>query len=606
MKELTKFFHKLHITPEKAAVRLLSVFAIVSATAVLGSDIAYTEPEFLLTVRPLSFFLRMLGGFLFLCAVLFPCRTVKADKTILFLCVSFYFLIILFKSNNVWQLLLIAVLALMLCVYCLHGTPLFSLRINKYVAGGLVTALALLFTVYVGGLTALRYKMYIAPNFDFGIFAQMFDYMKETGVPYATCERDMLLSHLDVHLSFIYYLLLPIYWLFSTPYTLNIMQAVILASGVLPLYLLCRHQKLSETVSVLLCTVYVFYPALSAGCFYDIHENCFLAPLLLWLMLSIEKDSTVGLFLSALLVCSVKEDAPVYLMFIALYMVFAKRKFIKPALLLGLAVAWFLAAVWYLDHHGDGAMLYRYSNFSTSGGSIKDIIKACILNPGYVFSQCFDSEKVSYALKILLPLGFLPLITTKMYRYILVGPFMLINLMSYYPYQHSLDFQYNFGTTALLIYLAVVNLAELKENRRRIVALWCAVISVCGASAFVGGRLDYISYYNDTKKVVEQIDRVLETAVPEDASVYCCTFLLPHLYRNDILYQLNADSPDVSGRTEYVVLDMRYAEFSALYQVYVDAGFEVVAMEPGAAAVLRCPFYKEPQPGQTAENVGNG
>lgn len=46
-----------------------------------------------------------------------------------------------------------------------------------------------------------------------------------------TCERDRVLSHFAVHVSPIYYLFLPFYALFPLPVTLEVLQALLLASG---------------------------------------------------------------------------------------------------------------------------------------------------------------------------------------------------------------------------------------------------------------------------------------------------------------------------------------------------------------------------------------
>ena len=115
--------------------------------------------------------------------------------------------------------------------------------------------------------------------------------MKKTGLPLVTCERDVLLSHFAVHISPIYYLLLPFYALFPSPLTLQIGQAVIVASGVIPTLLLCKHYCLSGKSTCALVLIYVLHPALSGGCFFDIHENCFLTPLLLWMFYFFERKN---------------------------------------------------------------------------------------------------------------------------------------------------------------------------------------------------------------------------------------------------------------------------------------------------------------------------
>ena len=45
----------------------------------------------------------------------------------------------------------------------------------------------------------------------------------------------------------------------------------------------------------------------------------------------------------------------------------------------------------------------------------------------------------------------MPLFTRRFDRYILLIPYILVNLMSDYTYQHNILFQYNFGSTALLV-----------------------------------------------------------------------------------------------------------------------------------------------------------
>ena len=126
---------------------------------------------------------------------------------------------------------------------------------------------SLMFILFVGGLTSLRYLSYNAPGFDFGIFTQMFNNMKTSFAPNTTCELDYISSHFAVHISPIYYIILPFYFLFPNPITLQIAQSVILASGLIPIYLLCRKFKLPNFVAFTIGICYCFYPALSGGCF---------------------------------------------------------------------------------------------------------------------------------------------------------------------------------------------------------------------------------------------------------------------------------------------------------------------------------------------------
>lgn len=98
----------------------------------------------------------------------------------------------------------------------------------------LVAIMAALWLAFVIGGTVCRYLLNWSSTFDFGIFSQMYYYMKETLLPLTTCERDGLLSHFAVHMSPAYYLFLPIYWLFPNPITLFVIQAGVIAAGVVP------------------------------------------------------------------------------------------------------------------------------------------------------------------------------------------------------------------------------------------------------------------------------------------------------------------------------------------------------------------------------------
>ena len=207
------------------------------------------------------------------------------------------------------------------------------------------------------------YRGYHAPNFDFGLFCNMFYNMKTKLLPLVTSERDMLLSHFAVHISPIYYLLLPFYALFPTPETLLVLQGAVIASGLIPLYLLAKKYKLPNAVILLLSTAYAFSPALCAGTFFGLHENCFLVPLLLWTFYFFETEKPLATVISALLVCMVKEDAAVYIAFFALYVIFGRKKVRDGILYLCLAGAYFIGAVSILSAFGDGVMTNRYSNY---------------------------------------------------------------------------------------------------------------------------------------------------------------------------------------------------------------------------------------------------
>ncbi len=426
-------------------------------------------------------------------------------------------------------------------------------------------ALAFVFFLFVSLWTVARIYSFCTPTFDFGIFAQMFHNMAESGLPMTTVERDGLLSHFHVHMSPIYYLLLPIYWIFPYPATLQILQAAVMASAVIPLWKLGKHYGLKDIPTMLLCAVLLLFPAFSGGASYDIHENCFLTPLILWLFYGISKKNTWITAIAAVLTLAVKEDAAVYVAVIALWLLVKTLLSFKKQLwkelatagcLLALSLLWFFCTTKYLATVGDGVMTYRYDNFMYDGSSsLITVIKSVILNPLKALYECVDPEKLKYIGLTILPLLGLPLFTRRYERYILLIPYLLVNLMSDYQYQHDILFQYNFGSTAFLLFLTVVNLADLKIPFARLTALGLsvAVAASCFYATVVPKAIYYPDIYLEYRDHYDQIRQTL-SCIPEDASVTAATFYTTELSQREVLYDIRYADWENVLQTEYVVL----------------------------------------------------
>ena len=442
-------------------------------------------------------------------------------------------------------------------------------------------------------ITCMRYLTYSAPNYDFGIFCQMFHYMKETGLPMVTCERDALLSHFAVHISPIYYVLLPFYYIFPSPLTLQIGQAVVLASGVIPVLLLAKKFKLSPKASCAVVLIYALFPAISTGCFYDIHENCFLAPLLLWLFYFFEKEKWLPMYISALLVLAVKEDAAMYVILFALFVILSKKKYFHGTLLAAGALAYFGIALYILANYGDGVMVNRFDNliFNAEDGLL-GALKTTFFNPGYLLTQLFTTsgntfEKLVYLVYMFLPLGLLPFCTNKASRWLLIAP-ILMNTLTYYVYQYNINFQYQFGITAFLIYAMIHNISDLKTpTRQTLLSVGAAACCCLYIVSVIPQARHYHDVYKNNQSTYEKLDAVLDT-IPEDASLNISTFLLPHVADREYVYEIDyhGDKTDV----DYVIFDARYSLSSSdkthMYN-YVENGYEIYERHEGLVIILK-------------------
>lgn len=472
-------------------------------------------------------------------------------------------------SSFSWAFLVVCVLILgILCVYALFGwnsqpKPKQPAVKERKIYIWITAAISFTFFLFVSVWTVCRVYSFCAPTFDFGIFSQMFYSMKTTGLPITTVERDGPLSHFNVHVSPIYYLLLPFYWLVPTPATLQVLQAAVITSAVIPLWKLGKHHGISALLRTLLCALLLLYPAFSGGTSYDIHENAFLTPLILWLLYGMDRKSIWITGLSAVLTCAVKEDAAVYVAVAAIYLLIRSLLhrdklwgLIMGAALLAVSIGWFFTVTGYLAESGDGVMTYRYENFMYDGsGSLITVIKAVILCPMKAIYECVDKEKLTFILQTMLPLLGLPLLTRRFERYILLIPYILINLMSDYQYQHSILFQYTFGSTAFLFYMTLVNLSDLQQYGSRLLTLGTAVAvsAVMFYSLIVPHGIIYPQYCIDYRGYYEQVRQTL-SVIPEDASVAASTFYTTPLSQREILYDVRYCSREHLLSCEYIVL----------------------------------------------------
>ena len=410
-----------------------------------------------------------------------------------------------------------------------------------YITG--VAIVAGVITAFISICMVFRYLSFGSPNFDMGLFSQMFHYMKTTGRMLNTSERDHLMSHMCVHISPMFYTILPFYMLVSSPVTLEVMQAVVIAIAVIPLCRLAEYKGMSRRAALII-------------------------------------------LISAILICLVKEDAPVFLMFMALYMIIGKRMYKKGFIILILSIVYFVIACKIIEIIGTGIISDRFNNMIAEGnGNITGIIKTVINNPAYIITQIMDKSKIAYILKTLGVLLFIPLCTRKWSRFILLGPYIMFNLMSDYEYFHSIYFHYSFGSGALLIYLLIINICDMDVRKKMLMLRMTAMAVVIFFMAFNVSRLDNAFNYVDenNKRVIDTMNEGLGT-IPDDASVTATTFLCASLSKHKILYELYY----TDKQTEYIALDLRYSDTYYNVSSYLNSSqYETVYYAENVIAVFK-------------------
>jgi len=447
-------------------------------------------------------------------------------------------------------------------------------------------ALFLFFTALLGWASVLRYRTYNATNFDLGIFAQMFEQLRRTGHAWTTLERNRLLTHFGVHCSPVFYLLLPFYWLVPRIETLLVLQAAAVSAGVLAVRAIAQHLfGKSPRLILLCCLLYLLHPGIPLGSLFDFHENKFLAVFLLWAVYFLLKEKPLPLLLFSALTLSVKEDAAIYVVALALFWLCArpwsreeKKRVFMGLGMIALSVAWFVCAMAIVRHYGSGVMVDRLRNYflPTEGEhGFSDILKVCLSNLGYVIRQVFVAEKLEFLLWVLLPLGFAPLLQKKGAVWLLLLPLLVINLLSDYYYQHTMGYQYTYGSVALALALVLLTLKDLKPRLRRGVLLFAVAASFLVTAPALAAR---VTTYYDTMRLnperIATVDGVL-AGLPGDAEITATTWFAVHLYKHDRVYMW-PNFYDTPLATRYLVCKPEESEQEELRWFLLTNGYTLV------------------------------
>ncbi len=413
----------------------------------------------------------------------------------------------------------------------------------------------LLFTILVSVASIARYQSYMSHNFDFGIFAQMFENMRTTGLADTTVERNTLMSHFGVHFSPFYYLLLPFYMLCPRPETILVIQAAFVALGVIPVVLICKELKLTTSTSVICSLIYLLFPTLANGCLYDFHENKFLTVLIMWALYFIVKNKFLGTIVFCALILTVKEDAAIYVMAIALYIILNRKDYLLGGFVFVGAVIYFVIATGVVADLGDGVMTDRLANYMPQGTSgFGAVVKTCLANFGYFISQIFTADKIMFMFWMLIPVAFTPFISKEKSLMVLLIPMLVVDLMSNWQYQYDVKFQYTYGVAGLLVFMAVLVISQVEKTTRNKIMMYSLSMSLVMSFSLFFPRAAY--YQSSAKSVVETASgyNQLIATIPTDAEVTADGYYIPHMYNFSKLYQY----PNYYGeniKTEYLLVN---------------------------------------------------
>jgi uncharacterized membrane protein len=209
-------------------------------------------------------------------------------------------------------------------------------------------------------LTILRYHAFKTRAWDLGIFTQsLWTTLNTDRFLYHTCELfvNPSGSFFGVHFSPILFLVLPFYWLVTTPETLLVLQSFILALAAIPIYKLAKENAGGRVVGLVFAFAYLMYPATQFVNSYDFHVQAFLPLFFAYTIYYITKQNWLGYFSFMLLSLMVEEHAAWITFAIGVYIAWKyrtqiiptikRKRYAKKKLVLIPLITMLISIVWY-------------------------------------------------------------------------------------------------------------------------------------------------------------------------------------------------------------------------------------------------------------------
>jgi uncharacterized membrane protein len=437
---------------------------------------------------------------------------------------------------------------------------------NERVPYALLTVMTCGFALVFSWLSVARHNAFQSHAFDLGNMDQAVWNTVHGRILHFT-DMDLghivLTSRLAIHVEPLLLLLAPLYLLHAGPETLLIAQAVVVATGAIPAYLLARAVLDRAWLSLVFPLAYVLHPSLQNVLLDDFHAVALSAAFLMWALYFFQRNALVPFTAFAILAMATKEEVGLVIACIGIWAL-VRRQPMTGILFVLVGVGWFLISVALIIPHfnpsGHSPYLGRYAYL---GRGLGGIARGAMLHPNRVLSALTSESRLQYLLDLLHPLGFTPLLALPVLAIAL--PVFLINMLSADSTMYSGFYQYSAETIPVIIAASIYGISwiERRASDRRI-ALGSAVAPAICFLVVVASLVDSrvygftplaAGYLVPTAGPHQVLETRTLTLIPPRAVVAAADEIEPHLSDRPWIYVLPTTHPSNGPVATFLVLD---------------------------------------------------
>jgi uncharacterized membrane protein len=253
-------------------------------------------------------------------------------------------------------------------------------------------------------------------TFDLGIFDNVLYNSLHGGFQATTLQKGDTLT--SAHFAPLLHALTPFYAIAPRAETLIIIQALWLASGAVPLYLLTVDRLGRPWIGVAVALAYLCHPSLHGVTLFDFHDLALVAPLILWALLFLHRRALRRYAVMVGLVLLTREDTPFLAIALGLHAWLGRGERRVGLFTIAAAVV-YLATIKLAFMTDPGIFMpnsdtsYRFADRyagmipDPERGGMLDLLRTLVTNPGFVVQHVLQPQKLEYLARLAAPAMFL-------------------------------------------------------------------------------------------------------------------------------------------------------------------------------------------------------
>ena len=314
----------------------------------------------------------------------------------------------------------------------------------------------------MSALAVLQQRAFATGRFDVGNLTQAVWSTAHGHFLEVTDLQGRQISRLGAHFDPIAAALAPLWWVWPDPSLLLVVQAVAVALGAVPVFLLARTHLHSEWAGLGFALVYLLYPPTQWLVVDDFHPVAFATPLLLGAIWFLTAERMLPFALCAGAACLTKEQVGLVVAMLGIWHAAAHGRRRAGLLIAGAgAVVAVVATAIIVPRYAPGGGSPFESRYAAVGGSPTGIARTFVEHPLRVLGEAFSHRDLVYLRDLLLPLGGLPLLAPLVALTAL--PELALNLLSSTRTQTSIHFHYTAAAIPSFVAAAVLGAARLQK-----------------------------------------------------------------------------------------------------------------------------------------------